>query len=744
MAKLPVWMRQGQSGRPQTAGVLHPESLQISLKTRSTSTAQMQGAEAEDVQMHDFVEIFTAKGSAGLFWVTGTGCTPGRAASLSLRHAVDTLSASVWKAQEDYDGTVAGYLRALLAQQNTPYWQLGVCEDAEEWARSGINYDPLNELLDEMIESERDYYCSFDFSTWPWTLNFLRMPDTVSAEFRLSRNVETCQISRSDADQCTRLHLSITREGEDITSTTTQVRTYDDAEAQALYGVIERTAAISTKDVKNPEKWAREYLAEHNAPAVQISVSGRELYSETGEEWDEYDRGRMVRVALPEYGEAHTARIEAVNYPNAMRDEAGINVEIANQRTKFSGAIASLKAQVRAAGGAARGAASKSELKHWAMIVSDHREALDGTGLMELWETGIVLDAVTGAKIYSLNQGFESQYAAISVNATAITSEVRRATEAEGTLSSRITQNANSIALVVENGSIKAAQIVAAINSSGSSVTISADHIVLDGDTIADAIKAKNVILGTIMAGACNLGNTSIDGRLVVQPGNGFYWGGYSLNLQYIKPGTAIAGVDQIFTTSSSAVNLEHYHDITATESGGVVTITQGAVSSTAGTANFNIAATAYFQNAVAAARAEGAASASVDDITAARNTNMSYDASTKIMSATWRLTAIHGGTTNLASYDKVLTVPGNLAYNAGRNDVTIASDSSHLQWATTSRSIGYISGTITAIASNGAIGSRTVTNIAAPKVVSISVNEGMRVAVLTYDQNAGQVTMSY
>lgn len=330
------------------------------------------------------------------------------------------------------------------------------------------------------------------------------------------------------------------------------------------------------------------------------------------------------------------------------------------------------------------------------------------------------------------------------VNAAAITSEVTRATAAEGALSSRITQNADSISLVVSNGSIKAAQIVAAINASGSSVVISADHIVLDGDTVADALRAKNVVLGTVMAGACNLGNTTIDGRLTVLPGNGFYWGGYSLNLQYIKPGTAIAGVDQIFTTSSSAVNLEHYHDITATESGGVVTITQGAVSSTAGTANFNIADTAYFRNAVAAARAEGAASVSVDDIAAARQTAMSYDASTKILSATWRLTAIHGGTTNLASYDKVLTVPGNLAYNAGASSVTIASDSSHLQWTTTSRSIGYISGTITAIASNGAIGSRTVTNIAAPKVTSISVNEQMRVAVLTYDQNAGQVTMSY
>ena len=52
-------------------------------------------------------------------------------------------------------------------------------------------------------------------------------------------------------------------------------------------------------------------------------------------------------------------------------------------------------------------------------------------------------------------------------------------------LQSSITQNADRIALVVNesNNTIKAAQIVAAINNSGSSVLISADKILLDGST---------------------------------------------------------------------------------------------------------------------------------------------------------------------------------------------------------------------------------------------------------------------
>ena len=78
----------------------------------------------------------------------------------------------------------------------------------------------------------------------------------------------------------------------------------------------------------------------------------------------------------------------------------------------------------------------------------------------------------------------------ITVEAGRITQEVTRATTAEGTLSGRITTEADRISLVVEgSGSsahIKPASIVTAINNSSSSVTISADKILLDGGVTID------------------------------------------------------------------------------------------------------------------------------------------------------------------------------------------------------------------------------------------------------------------
>ena len=67
--------------------------------------------------------------------------------------------------------------------------------------------------------------------------------------------------------------------------------------------------------------------------------------------------------------------------------------------------------------------------------------------------------------------------------------------------------------------------------------------------------------------------------------------------------------------TANSSVSLDHYHGITVTESGGVVTITQGAAQLTAGSDSFNIADTQFYRSGVSAARAAGYA-AGVNEFT--------------------------------------------------------------------------------------------------------------------------------
>ena len=100
----------------------------------------------------------------------------------------------------------------------------------------------------------------------------------------------------------------------------------------------------------------------------------------------------------------------------------------------------------------------------------------------------------------------------ISVNADNITAEVTRATAAEGTLSGQITVEAGKISQIVtavgSNGQVTAASIVAAVNSSGSSVIISADHIQLDGAVVAQSLDSQHIgCAGIAIEGTCAAGD---------------------------------------------------------------------------------------------------------------------------------------------------------------------------------------------------------------------------------------------
>lgn len=195
--------------------------------------------------------------------------------------------------------------------------------------------------------------------------------------------------------------------------------------------------------------------------------------------------------------------------------------------------------------------------------------------------------------VNSLGQG-ETLYSKISQTAEAITSEVTRATNAESSmssritqtaseissevtnrqnadnqLSSRITQNANSISLVVSDGGIKAASIVTAINNAGSSVTISADKVDINGYLRAHTVQVdglsstKNIASqGWVIAGS------------YVNAGSDVQIGGNSLKAAIVSFGTA-------------------------TESGGQITIPTTTVVNTQGPPiNFNIADTQFYKNA--------------------------------------------------------------------------------------------------------------------------------------------------
>ena len=460
-------------GQWREARRLSPTALSLMLKKDGASTAEITlPTEDAPLPLLAFLEIYTLKGSAGLFRVAqqSSAGTGDRAQSYSLLHAIDTLRDSLWREQADFSGTVSQFLTGLLSWQTTVYWQLGQCEDTGVYKRAGLNYNHLDALLYELLADRPDYLLSCDFSTWPWTLNFVAASETVDCEMRQTRNLIDARARRSRDGMCNRLYLSIhttvkkdtapsqwsggahageptgktTAPEDKTTETETELRIYNDTASQAEYGLIEGTADIDAADVPDADAWAAAYLQSHAVPQLQATSDAWEIVKATGDAWDQFDLGKLARLPLPRPGYPVEAPIESISYPDLIYDPEKVRADMNRRAPKFSEGLASLREETRkaasAAGGAARSAAKAEEMTHWAMVVQKILEALDGSGVTDAWETGITLDAQTGAKIYSLYQGVTSNMAAIQVANNEISLRVRA-----GDIASAINQTAQSV-----------------------------------------------------------------------------------------------------------------------------------------------------------------------------------------------------------------------------------------------------------------------------------------------------------
>lgn len=650
---------------------LHPLAASLSLVSPGTSEATLTLA-ARDPQpaMHQWVELYTQHGSAGLYRVTGIGNTYTGETQITLRHGIDTLSDSVYMQQADEATlTVRQLLTNMLGYQTARVagrvpWQLGTVADSTTLKRA-FNYDNLAELLNGIAEEKQGYYFTYDFSTTPWTLNFVQKPAAVTSEFRLSRNIESLTVTLDDSELCTQLLLSVnvmttttptTPEDPDVdwptvTANDSVVRTYNNAAAQAQWGIVQKTASIDTQDdiagqgFPNADAWAARFMADHSQPTLQIQISGEDLKEITGDSYDEHRLGALCRVALPDHDATFDERVVAIGYPDIYGAPTRVNVSLANRLPRFSNSIAQAQQAAskasstantakRSAGGGGGGTAK--ELESWAMIVKKSKEAEDATGITEMYETGILLDAETGAKLYSLSQGFVSQYAELNVQsgqistlvqttngldsritqtatqiqsevtnreaadqtlssritqtADAITAEVTRASEAEGNLSSRITINAEGISTKVEKNGV-----ISAINQTAESVTISASKINLDGYVTASKLDTElaNVKLAYSNAVTTKALNVSDHANISTAYVTSLYVGG--------QDGANVANAIATFGA--------------ATSSGGKITIPTYTLSGASGTSiNFNIADTQYYKDGVAAAKNNVTLSGAWDD----------------------------------------------------------------------------------------------------------------------------------
>lgn len=624
-------------------GRVTPIRLEITLETAQTSTASMTVRDTGlDIGMHDWLELYTVNGSAGLFRVTGIERDIKGEAQISLAHGIDTLSDSLWKVQEyDYTGTVDGYLAAMLAQQTRAYWQLGVCEDVSAWKKKGMNYPRLSQLWKEIAEERPGYLFTFDFSTTPWTVNFVRGGEGVASELRLGRNIEKCRISYDDSDMCNRLFMTWSVESTDqttgYTKITDSVREYNNAASQAVYGVIEKCANVEAADEADPDSWAARYFAERATPIVSISVDGLTLKRITGESWDETRRGEVCRVALPDYGITIEERVMSVRYPDAVSEPERVTVELANRMQRASDSLA--KMQEKTSGGGGGGGSDDAAKKAKSYGRASNRNAgVTETQVQEFETQFVQTNEVLALKAWqndldNTNQRVAAAEVSVTAHGVTIAAHDTELTDHE----SRITANEAYIAVVPDRITAAVANKVdkSSVEITADSITVDTKTFTVDAQTVVNKLAGQNIVVGNLTASNFTLGGSAYTGHLI---------------------GFTSAGATGTFLGTAD-LSLHHFHSISFSESGGQITATIGGESDSEGSDSFNIAATATYRNGVAAAEATGAA-AGVNGLGVASN---NYDASTKLYEVT--LTNPTYGLT------RTITTSGVVAYNAGHTD---------------------------------------------------------------------------
>lgn len=158
-------------------------------------------------------------------------------------------------------------------------------------------------------------------------------------------------------------------------------------------------------------------------------------------------------------------------------------------------------------------------------------------------------------------------------------------------LQSSITQNANQISLKVSKG-----DIASTINQTAQSVLISASKINLQGYVTASELDAEKARFDNLTAGTTTA--TALKATLL-QANSNFNLSGTNYAGRTLKIGSVVSAT--VLSSASAAVDFDHYHSITISESDGVITITTGKARASADTKNFNIADTAFYTNAMSA-----------------------------------------------------------------------------------------------------------------------------------------------
>lgn len=496
---------------------LHPTQQSVDDRVTPLSTASLTLPEGEHVAFGEWVEVFTQNGSAGVYRVVSASETYTGEASAELEHGICALGDAIIPGEGTISGTLSEVLSTLLGLQvvqvgDAPLWALGSVETDEQasFEHKGTN------LLSAVLEVVPDgYMLTFDQSALPWRLGVAKMATTAECEGRLSRNLRGVTVTVDDEDFCTRIYCDkLPAPG------------YIDGPTVGTWGIKAKTiTAQENVTQESLVSYITQYLEDHKNPRVSIECDAEDLSAITGERIDRMEKGRLFRLALPDYGVTMEERILAVRTGSAYDEPEHVRLTLANSIRDTADTLVYLdnvltggasSSSARGGGGRKSVQEELTDVQRWATIQIDEANAkinlnageinkiegrvsqaeidIDGANAqIALKASQSDLDAL-GERVSQAEIDIDGANAAIALKAsqTDLDALGNRVSSAE----SSIKVNADNIELKVsKNG------VISAINQTAESVKISASKINLEGYVTASELSALEANFGNLTSG---------------------------------------------------------------------------------------------------------------------------------------------------------------------------------------------------------------------------------------------------
>ena len=521
---------------------LHPTQQSVDDRVTPLSTASLTLPEGERAAFGEWVEVFTQNGSAGVYRVSGASETYTDEASVELEHGICALGDAIIPGKSTISGTLSEVLSAMLGYQvvtsgGAPLWALGSVETDEQ---ASFEHNGTNLLSAVLAVVPDGYMLTFDQSALPWRLGVAKMATTAECEGRLSRNLRGVTVTVDDEDFCTRIYCNMLPSPG-----------YMDGPTVGTWGIKSKTiTAQENVTQESLNAYITQYLEDHKNPRVSIECDAEDISSITGERIDRMEKGRLFRLALPDYGVAMEERILSVHtgsaydepervrltLANSIRDTADTLVYIENSVTGGASSSSARGGYVRGGGGGSgispasvldmlkktetyiaadeawtREAGIRIESNTAEMYATKKAIVGDWTGDVETIDALIRASTDNGGLVAMLvgrKNSAEEVNAAISATAAGGGLITLKASQTDlDAMGNRVSSAESSIKVNADNIELKVSKdgVISSINQSAESITISASRVNLSGYVTASefsSLKADlaNVTSGTVQA----------------------------------------------------------------------------------------------------------------------------------------------------------------------------------------------------------------------------------------------------